>query len=80
MSNRKDKTDGGIATGGNTLAFAEALSRLASSMDKLVAETMESLAERGIDAYELAPFMKLRDAVGGAISTNRIRQLGNATH
>ena len=32
-------------------------------MDRLVAETIDSLAARGIDAYDLAPLMKLRDAV-----------------
>lgn len=40
-----------------------ALSDLSAGMEKLIFETMESLAERGIDAYDLAPLMKLRDAV-----------------
>lgn len=40
-----------------------ALSELSASLEKLVVQTMESLTARGIDVYELAPLIKLRDAV-----------------
>jgi len=41
----------------------QTLSDLSASMEHLLTETMESLSLRGIDAYDLAPLMKLRDAI-----------------
>jgi hypothetical protein len=37
------------------------LSQLSGHLERLVEETMQSLSGRGIDPYELAPLMKLRD-------------------
>ncbi len=39
------------------------LAGLSTGLEKLVVETMQSLEERGIDAGELTPLMKLRQAV-----------------
>lgn len=39
------------------------LTGLSAGLDKLVTETVESLAERGIEADELAPLMELRRVV-----------------
>ena len=43
-------------------ALRQALALLSSRMDGLVTETIEAVSARGIDAYELAPLMRLRDA------------------
>lgn len=37
------------------------LSQLSGHLERLVEETMRSLSGRGVDPYELAPLMKLRD-------------------
>ncbi len=61
MSSRNDQTP--VTDAPPHVALGTALSHLSSTMNKLVEQTIEAVTARGIDAYELAPLMKLRDAV-----------------
>ena len=56
-NDQKRETDAGAP-----VALGQALALLSSRMDGLVTETIEAVSARGIDAYELAPLMRLRDA------------------
>lgn len=56
-NDQKRETDAGAP-----IALGQALALLSSRMDGLVTETIEAISARGIDAYELAPLMRLRDA------------------
>lgn len=57
-NDQKRETDAIAPTG-----LGQALSLLSSRMDELVAETIEAVSAQGIDVYDLAPLMKLRDTV-----------------
>lgn len=72
-NDQKRETDARVPT-----ELGQALSQLSSTMARLVTETMEAIGARGIDAYEFAPLIKLRDAVQALddIATVRAPQEG----